>query len=125
MIGLLGPGRVFAYPSPVDLRLGYSGLVGLVHSGLRADPLSGDLYLFVSRRRTTCKVLSWDGTGFCILMKKLEGRRFPALWAETGQDGPGLRLTRSELALFVEGCALVGRVALSPVPVAASFQPSS
>lgn len=122
MIGLLGPGRVFAYPSPVDLRLGYSGLVGLIRSGLGADPLSGDLFLFVSRRRRTCKVLSWDGTGLCILMKRLERQCFPALWSRPGlaPEG-GLRLTRSELALFIEGCDLVGRVTLSPAHVPVSF----
>jgi len=41
--------RVFAFPEPVDLRKGYDGLYGLVKSGLRRDPLSGDLFLFVNR----------------------------------------------------------------------------
>lgn len=120
MIGLLGGGRVFAYPKPVDLRLGYSGVVGLVRSGLGRDPLSGDLFLFVSRRRRSCKVLSWDGTGLCLFMKRLERGRFAALWcAEAAR--PEVRLTASELALFVEGCALVGRVPLSPDPTPSTF----
>jgi transposase len=58
--------RVFAYPEPVDLRKGYDGLFGLVKTGLGRDPLSGDLFLFVGKRRTGCKVLIWDGTGLCI-----------------------------------------------------------
>ena len=52
--------RAFAYPEPTDLRKGYNGLVGLVKNGLARDPLSGELYLFVNKRRDTCKVLVWD-----------------------------------------------------------------
>ena len=51
---------------------GYNGLFGLVQTGLRRDPLSGELYLFVNLSRKLCKVLPWDGTGLCILQKRLE-----------------------------------------------------
>ena len=103
--------RVWAFPAPTDLRKGYNGLFGLVKTGLGRDPLSGDLFLFVNRSRTGCKVLVWDGTGLCIFQKRLERGRFASLWRDDGQT---VRLTSSELALFIEGCALVGRRALSP-----------
>ena len=103
--------RVYAYPEAIDLRKGYDGLFGLVKQGLARDPLSGDLYLFVNRRRKGCKVLVWDGTGLCIFQKRLERGTFAAPWRE---DGAVVRMTASELALFVEGCQLVGRRALSP-----------
>jgi transposase len=117
--------RVFAYPEPADLRKGYNGLYGLVQSGLGHDPLSGDLFLFVNRRRTGCKVLVWDGTGLCIFQKRLERGRFASLWRD---DDKAVRLTPSELALFIEGCALVGRRALSPeavVPLPLAAQAAS
>lgn len=119
MIGTRRQVRVWAFPRPVDLRLGYSGLSGLVHSGLSRDPLSGDLYLFVSKRRTTCKVLTWDGTGLCIYMKRLERGRFAALWPAAGV--PEVRLTSTELQLFVEGCTFVGRQSISPPEIDVSF----
>lgn len=103
--------RVFAYPEPVDLRKGYDGLFGLVKTRLRRDPLSGDLFLFVNRRRHACKVLVWDGTGLCIFQKRLERGRFAALLRS---DKGVVELTSSELALFIEGCELVGRRSLSP-----------
>jgi len=106
--------RVFAYPEPVDLRKGYDGLFGLIKQGLERDPLGGDLYLFVNLRRTGCKVLVWDGTGLCIFQKRLERGRFASPWRE---DGHIVRMTSSELALFIEGCELVGRRALSPAAV--------
>jgi transposase len=96
------------------LRKGYNGLFGLVRSGLQRDPLSGDVYLFLNRRRTSMKALVWDGTGLCIFMKRLERHRFAALWCD--DDGP-VRLTSNELALFIEGCTVVGHVPLSPPPV--------
>lgn len=106
--------RVFAYPEPVDLRKGYDGLFGLVKSGLGRDPLSGDLFLFSGKRRTGCKVLLWDGTGLCIFQKRLEHGRFASLFRD---DGKSVQLTASELALFIEGCELIGRRTLSPVSV--------
>lgn len=106
--------RVFAYPEPVDLRKGYDGLFGLVKTGLGRDPLSGDLFLFSGKRRTGCKVLLWDGTGLCIFQKRLERGRFASLFRD---DGNSVQLTASELALFIEGCELVGRRTLSPVSV--------
>jgi transposase len=104
--------RVWAYGRPTDLRKGYNGLVGIVEGELRADVMGGELYLFVNIRRTGCKVLLWDGTGLCIFMKKLERGRFADLWSAA--DGKPVRLTSSELALFIEGCALVGKKVLSP-----------
>jgi transposase len=103
--------RVFAYPEAVDLRKGYDGLFGLVKTGLGRDPLSGDLFLFLGKRRNGCKVLLWDGTGLCIFQKRLERGRFASLFRE---DGKSVQLTASELALFIEGCELVGRRTLSP-----------
>jgi transposase len=104
--------RVFTYPAPVDLRKGYNGLYGLVQTGLGRDPLSGELYLFVNLSRKLCKVLVWDGTGLCIFQKRLEKGAFASLWRD---DGQVVRLTASELALFIEGCTLVGKQTLSPI----------
>jgi transposase len=115
MIGSSRSVRVWAYPRPADLRRGYNGLFSLVREGLNQNPLSGDLFLFVNKRRTSCKVLLWDGTGLCIFMKRLERGRFACLW-DGDRDEP-LRMTSSELALFIEGSRLVGRHPLSPQEV--------
>lgn len=106
--------RVYAYPEPVDLRKGYDGLFGLVKQGLGRDPLSGELFLFVNARRKGCKVLVWDGTGLCIFQKRLERGCFAKLWRDDGQI---VKLTQSELALFIEGCTLLDRRSLSPLAI--------
>ena len=107
--------RVWAHRAPVDLRKGYNGLVGIVKQRLGRDVLDGDLFLFVNRKRTGCKVLLWDGTGLCIFMKRLERGRFADLKGQ-GEDRT-VRLSTSELALFIEGCTLVGKKSLSPPPI--------
>lgn len=76
------------------------------------DPLSGSLYLFVSRNRIRAKVLVWDGTGLCVYAKRLEQGRFASLW-ERSESG-SIVMTSSELDLFLEGCKLVGKAQLSP-----------
>jgi transposase len=104
--------RVWAYPEPADLRAGYDGLSALVTRTLGRDPLSGHLFIFQNRTRTRAKVLVWDGTGLCIYQKRLEQGRFACLWKATGSGA--IELTMSELALFLEGSRVIGRLTLSP-----------
>lgn len=113
MIGTTRSVRVWAYAAPADLRAGFDGLRGLVAEKLRLDPLCGDYFLFVNRQRTSSKVLLYDGTGLCIYHKRLARGRFARLWRDDESAGP-VRLTQSELALFLEGCTLVAKISLSP-----------
>lgn len=115
LIGSSRAVRVWAWPAPVDLRRGFDGLFGLVRQQLRKDPMSGELFLFTNKRRSGCKVLLWDGTGLCLFVKRLERGRFAALWRPEPHEP--VALTTSELALFIEGSALVGKTALSPAAI--------
>jgi transposase len=112
VIGSTRQVAVFAHGAPCDMRKGFDGLAAVVTQQLSRDPLSGDVFLFVNRSRKRAKVLLWDGTGLCIYAKRLEKGRFACLWRD--REGDTVRLTMSELALFIEGSALVGRVKLSP-----------
>lgn len=112
MIGSTRAVRVFARRTPTDLRKGYNGLRGIVVREFRRDPLAGDAFLFVNRRRRASKVLLWDGTGLCIYSKILSKGIFSNLFgAEQGQP---LCMTTAELALFLEGADLVRNLPLSP-----------
>ena len=112
MISLLPGSRVFAYVGPVDMRKGYDSLAALVEQDLKRDVLSGELFLFVARNRVRAKVLVFDGSGLCLLAKRLEKGRFACLW-RNGRGGV-LRLSRAELSLFLEGSQVVGRKRLVP-----------
>src|ERR1039457_4420197 len=112
MIGLTRAMRVFAYGAPVDLRKGFNGLSGLVEQEMKHRLLDGDVYLFLGRNPRRAKVLYFDGTGLCLLAKRLETGRSARPWQRT--DGAVLSLTLSELALFLEGSELIGRKTLAP-----------
>ena len=112
----LGPSvRAYALAAAVDMRKGFEGLYGLATQQLGRDVLCGDLFLFLGRDRKRCKVLYFDGTGLCVLHKRLSKGRFAPLWRD--RQGPELQLTRTELQLFLEGSELVGRIPLSPAPL--------
>ena len=95
MIGWHSQIRVYAYCAPVNMRMGFERLAGLVRNELGRDPLSGELFLFTNRRRTHVKVLFFDGSGTCIFAKKIERSRFGALWDYS--RGKEMMLTKSEL----------------------------
>lgn len=73
---LLNPERIFVFGEPVDMRKGFNGLYCLVKHGLGEEPSSGDLFIFINRRRNYIKALIWDRTGFMIIAKRLETGRF-------------------------------------------------
>ena len=106
--------RVRVHRDPVDMRKHFDALSALVKSAFAADLLEGDVFVFVGRTRKRAKALYWDGTGLCVFAKRLEKGRFAAPWQCKG-DEP-LEWTRSELSLFIEGCDLIGRMRLSPMP---------
>jgi transposase len=110
MIGSTRNLSVYAHGEPTDMRKGYDGLFGLARDVIGQEPLSGHLFLFVSKDRQRAKVLFWDGTGLCIFQKRLEKGRFVAPWE---REGAALTMTTSELSLFLEGSKAV-RTSLSP-----------
>jgi transposase len=58
------------------MRKSFAGLAGLVINQMGRDPLQGEAYLFINRRRTMVKILIWDRTGFVIYYKKLSSGTF-------------------------------------------------
>jgi transposase len=106
--------RVFVYREPVDMRKAYDTLNALVEGPMKKSLLSGDVFAFIGRTRKRAKALYFDGTGLCLLCKRLEIGHFAAPWTRPG-EGP-LELTMSELALLLEGSELALRVRLSPAP---------
>jgi len=114
VIGIGRSVRVFAFGEAVDMRKSFDTLAAVVREQMKHDVLEGGLFLFVGKNRRRAKVLYWDGTGLCVLAKRLEKGRFAAPWDRRGADA--LVWIVSELALFLEGSELVGRLRLSPPP---------
>jgi transposase len=67
--------RVFVAIEPVDMRGSFDSLAGAVRR-LGLDPVDGHLYLFMNKRRRIAKALWFDGSGWCVLAKRLETGSF-------------------------------------------------
>lgn len=67
---------IYVALEPVDMRLGYERLGGIVRERMQAEPRSRALFVFVGKRGHTMKVLTWDGTGAIVIHKKLDSGRF-------------------------------------------------
>ncbi len=99
MIGPTGALRVMVATKPVDFRKGADGLAALVREIMRADPFDGAIYVFRAKRADRLKLLFWDGTGVCLLAKRLEENEF--CWPKI-EDGV-MRLTSAQLSALLEG----------------------
>lgn len=79
----LGDLRIFLCLTPVKMNYSFDTLMGMAQKVFNQNPLSGHLFLFVSRDRSRIKILFWDHDGFCIWYKKLESH-YPHFFLFTG-----------------------------------------
>jgi transposase len=111
------PGRIFWCTLPTDMRKSFDTLSGLVQKHLGQDPLSGDLFVFRSKRGDRIKLLWWDSDGLAIWYKRLEEGSFAlpsTVTAATGSGATagagvgdhGVMLRPAELALLLDGIDL-------------------
>lgn len=109
MLSLSLPGRVFLCTLPTDMRKGFDTLAALVQAQLGQDALSGDLFVFRSRRGDRLKLLYWDEDGYAIWYKRLEEGSFvlPTADGKRAAVGEhGLLLRPAELAMLLDGVDL-------------------
>ena len=104
MLPLSSAQRYYFYRYPTDMRKSFNGLSGLVRNELGGDPLSGDVFIFVNRRRDKIKLLVWDRTGFIIFYKSLEQGTFEL--PHFNPEDKSYVLKWEELILILEGVEL-------------------
>ena len=74
---MIGQGLpIYVALEPVDMRMGYERLGGMVRERMHCEPRSKALFVFVGKRGHTMKILTWDGTGVIIVHKKLDAGKF-------------------------------------------------
>lgn len=80
------------------MRKSFNGLNGLVINELKRSPISGEVFVFLNKRRTHLKLLHWETSGFVLYYKRLEKGTFtPPTTQENGQ------ISWPELVLMIEG----------------------
>lgn len=99
MIQLVPQMRILLATEPVDFRNGIDGLAAKCRTVLKEDPFSGMLFVFANRRRTAVKILSYDGTGFWMCMKRLSRGKF-RWWPARGGESAA-RIAAAELQILL------------------------
>ncbi|MGB5708289.1 MAG: IS66 family insertion sequence element accessory protein TnpB [Arenicellales bacterium] len=94
--------RIWLYTRATDMRKSFDGLTALVKHQLQEDPLSGQLFVFINRKRTYLKILYFDRSGYCIWSKRLERGHFNY----SRNEGLKQLLDWTRLKLILEGIEL-------------------
>lgn len=94
----------FLFREPTDMRKSFDGLCGLVSGRLGQDPRSGDVFIFINKKRTLAKLLRWEPGGFVLFYKRLESGTFEL--PLTKSTGLSQTMEYSQLAMMVDGFSL-------------------
>jgi transposase len=90
--------RIFLCTEHADMRRGPDGLAAMVRQQMGHNPLSGHIFVFLSRDRSRLKALWFDHGGYLVLYKRLSKGRF------TRPGTPSL--SRAELLALLENIDL-------------------
>lgn len=91
--------NIWLYAQPVDMRKQFDGLAALAQNKLQSRASSGDLFVFVNRKRTQMKILYYNSGGYCLWSKRLEQGRFHNVTSDSDKIG----LNWAQLQCLIEG----------------------
>jgi len=84
MILLTHETRIQLGIQPADFRRGIDGFVALCKNELHQNPRDQTVFVFINRARTMIRALSYDGTGYWLITKRLSRGKF-AGWPDGQQ----------------------------------------
>ncbi len=94
--------RILVAVEPTDFRQGIDGLCRACRQELGADPMSGAVFVFRSRRAKALKILVYDGQGFWLCQKRLSAGRF-RFWPNGERGCPTRRMEAHEVQVLLAG----------------------
>jgi transposase len=99
MLGLPDTRRILLFTGATDMRKGFDGLAALVMAA-GEDVYSGDLYVFISRRRNRAKVLWFQKGGLILWYRRLDKGRFKIHLPDAGDRA---EIDAIELTMLLDG----------------------
>ncbi len=99
MFALNDSQKFYFYQQSTDMRKGFNGLSGLVRTGMQRNPISGEIFIFVNKRRNMMKLLHWQAGGFVLYFKRLEQGTFKM--PQSNQNSTEISYT--ELSMIIAG----------------------
>jgi len=86
------------------MRKGFDSLSGIVMQQMNLSPLSGDVFIFLNKRRNQVKLLLWEGDGFAIYYKRLEKGTYELPVGD--DDNNSISISSEQLQLIMQGILL-------------------
>jgi len=106
MFALTPRHRFYLYRQSCDMRKGFNGLSGLVRNETDFDPLSGDVFVFINRSRTTMKLLVFEGDGYLLYHKRLAAGSFQKQVDKALQSNTTVLIDYNQLHFLLRGVDL-------------------
>ena len=66
----------YLYRKPVKMSRSFDGLAALIRTELDKDIITGDVFIFLNRQRTTIKIFVYENKGFSIFYRRLDEGSF-------------------------------------------------
>ena len=86
------------------MRKSFDGLSGLIEESQISIPLSGDVFIFVNRRRDKVKLLHWQGISFTLYYKRLEEGTFEI--PSYNHEECSIELSYTQMVMLIDGLTI-------------------
>jgi len=103
MFSLTSSLQYYLYRGATDMRKSFNGLCGIVQKQLFRNPISGEVFIFINRRRDKIKLLHWEAGGFVLYYKRLESGTYEIPQMDDHEYGV---LNWPDLVMMIEGISL-------------------
>lgn len=96
--------RYYLYSGDTDMRKSFHTLAALVNYNMKQNALSGDIFIFISKRRNAIKLLRFEGDGYALFYKRLEKGTFEIPSHDAGSAA--IIVSDNELTFILKGVSL-------------------
>ncbi len=98
--------RYWLYSEPTDMRKSFHTLSGVVRNKIGGDPMNGDVYIFVNKRRNRIKLLHYETTGMVPVPMKRPANCYVVIAVPSRLTA--MMPTTSLKAILISRCSTAG-----------------
>ena len=98
MLALTSHHKIFLAIKPVDFRKGLDGLIALCQQVLSQDPFSGYWFVFRNRKKTSVKIIVYDGVGYWLILRRFSKGKL-SFWPVNERVSVSLSATELQILL--------------------------
>src|SRR5438876_11653190 len=94
----------YLYRKPVKMSRSFDGLAVIIRTELDKDIITGDVFIFLNRHRTTIKIFVYENKGFSIFYRRLDASSFQ-LPSIVGDD-MSFKMSAEQMIFMLSGMTL-------------------